>query len=387
MSESTQTKITPLELKKKLYELTKINIDTLQTSKEISKDFEFHYAKDIPLTHSKANKTYPVPLNLIFRAIFDPSFNCKNSSNENINFQEFLQNKKNVRERSFSNKTFEEAQIPPIFKENIKENFKKITNTYTEEMLEKINEEINNKENYPKTFEYSYKYILPMKKKVFLGPSELNILEEIKIYLISPICFIAEKKNFSSGFMNMDSFYTVMQYKFDMELNDDLTLNKTIFNQMFNVVFTKSTWMESKIKSNTIATAEEGYKEEFLPNFNSELNLNMEEICKPDFKEKKIFINNGAEGQNSDVIENSDMSECEIPPKKNFAKKLKEKDEKKNNGSISDAISEIKNSILFIFLFAFILYFIGRINSAFPNYVFMACVLYFLHKLNKKLNN
>lgn len=107
---------------------------------------------------------------------------------------------------------------------------------------------------------YKYSLIHPILKKRFMGPSKLNVEDNYKVFFISPRCFIVENYSYLSGFMMMDTFYSVMQFKFetDFDLTYDASNNvegvkhKTKYNIHFGIEFVKSTMFKTKILDNAI---------------------------------------------------------------------------------------------------------------------------------------
>jgi hypothetical protein len=117
------------------------------------------------------------------------------------------------------------------------------------------------KENFGTILEFEYKYTHPILKKKFMGPSKLDMHDKYKIIFVSPICLIVEITSFISGFMMMDTFYTVAQYKYEADLYYDSKVKKisykTKVNASFVIEFVKECWFRNKIESNGIAENEE----------------------------------------------------------------------------------------------------------------------------------
>jgi len=117
--------------------------------------------------------------------------------------------------------------------------------------------------------EYEYNYTHPMKKK-FMGPSKLDMNDKYKITFLSPLCLIVEISSFMSGFMLMDTFYTVAQYKYEADFFYDRNLKriawKTKVSASFAFEFVKECWFRNKIESNGLVENEEYIRDFVLVN-------------------------------------------------------------------------------------------------------------------------
>jgi hypothetical protein len=198
-----------------------------------------------------------LPLPFIFNACYDPNAPCpelgKPEKSFIINYLEIPQNYNivltKVDEESWTSK------IPNYYinKENCVNYF---TNT------ESINKLLSDFENPDYSqIEFKFNYTHPILKKKFMGPSKLDVLDHFKIYFISPLCFIVEIFSHMSGFMMMDTFYTVLRYKFDTqivydEITDSLKYN-TLMNANFTVEFVKDNWFKNKVIDNSLIDVKE----------------------------------------------------------------------------------------------------------------------------------
>ena len=89
---------------------------------------------------------------------------------------------------------------------------------------------------------------------------------------------LIEIKSQSSGFMLLDSFYTVAKYQFESEYNDDMTLKSTKLNAYFTIEFVKDNWFKNKVESNGYAENEEYMCNFVVPNMVQELQRNMKSL-------------------------------------------------------------------------------------------------------------
>ena len=92
-------------------------------------------------------------------------------------------------------------------------------------LIKFINDEFGDASNYSK-IEFKCIYTHPILKKKLMGPSKLNVEDQFKIYFISPMCMIVEIFSYMSGFMLMDTFYSVLQYKYDTDYKYDANSGK-----------------------------------------------------------------------------------------------------------------------------------------------------------------
>ena len=187
-------------------------------------------------------------------------------------------------------------------------------------------DEIDDLDSYPKVFEFQYNYQHPVPNPVLFGPKLLQNTDNYKIIFISPICLIIEQKSDSTGFTGIDCFYTSIRCIYDMELNDELTIKKTLLNCYFGLNFTKSNWLQGKIKSSAFSQAEEGFTKKLIPALTKELNLTIKHYSKKSNVIKKISLrgkktfSNGKSSILDDLIMNdSFISDSEDEKRKNLS--------------------------------------------------------------------
>ena len=215
------------------------------------------------------------------------------------------------------------------------------------------------------------------------GPKLLENTDNYKIIFISPICLIIEQKGECTGFTGLDCFYSAIRNKFDMELNDDLTIKKTTLNCYFGINFTKSNWLQGKIKSNGYSQAEEDITKKYLPSITKELNLTIKKFS---CDSKKIVI----EGDKSDflddlIINDSFISDTEEEKEKEKEKNIKKKEMNKLNNKGNT------NGLLNIFLIIVIILagklFIKFFGIEYTIIILLGIIVYNSILINNKLNN
>ena len=263
MSSSSSNK----ELLRQLEEKTKENIKSLLEQGSIYKDEELqkNYSVNVPMEYPYNSKKVPIPINIIYHSLYDQETPCQSSNGKLILARHIFSLHKDY-DIKFDKKSLDNNSTPQFFKMSIEESVKNFI-----ESNNSIKDKIDDLNNYPKIFDFQYKYQHPIPKPVFMGPKLLSNTDTFKIVFISPICLIIEKKGISEGFSGIDCFYCSIKYKFDMEINDDLTLKKTIYNSYFGINFVKSTWLKGKITSSAMEQADEGFNGVYLPLITKEL--------------------------------------------------------------------------------------------------------------------
>jgi hypothetical protein len=120
--------------------------------------------------------------------------------------------------------------------------------------------------------EFKYNYTHPILKKKFMGPSKLDVEDHFKIYFISPLCLIVEIFSQMSGFMLMDTFYTILQHKFETTMSYDERSDKVVYNTVvnsnFTVEFVKDNWFKNKVLDNSVTDVKEFIDTVMVPCFN-----------------------------------------------------------------------------------------------------------------------
>ena len=210
----------------------------------------------------KLNKLDNIPIFLIYKYLYCPNTICK-EYNYNKNFINSLLELRKDYEISFTQT--ESQNIPKYYSSPLEYTVPLLCNLNKEELEIFLNE---SNTAYPSITSYEYKYTHTVVKKQFMGPSKLNMQDIYKIILVSPLCLIVEITSHISGFMMMDTFYTVAQYKYDMTMsfvNNKIVYNTTL-NGSFDFVFVKECWFKNKIETNGLIENEEYMKDFILVN-------------------------------------------------------------------------------------------------------------------------
>ena len=367
------------ELLKMLKEKTKENIKTLIEKEMIYKDEQLtkNYSVNISMEYTNNSVKKPIPINIIYHTLYDQETNCQ-SSNGKQSFQRHIFSGNKDYDINFDKKTLDNNSAPNFFKMKIEESFKNFI-----ESNNSIKDKIDDLDNYPKIFEFQYNYQHPIPKPVFMGPKLLQNTDTHKIIFISPICLIFETKGESTGFAGIDCFYTSIRHKFDMELNEDLTIKKTIYNNYFGVNFIKSSWLQSKITSSAQEQAEEGFNGKYLPLIIKELNLTVKKYLTPslkkiNIKDKNINIGDTSLTTEDVIINDSFISDIEDNNEKYRIKNGFQGD------SIKDTLVNNIYLILFIFIIIILIKFLGK---EYITIILLSLIVYYLYLINNKLDN
>ena len=154
-----------------------------------------------------------IPLHLIFRHLYDYRQTCLELE-KGKNFLSSLADLKNDTNLKFINDEVNKDNIPHFFNSTdyINEVF---YSKMKADILIKFLEDVNNWINI--SYDFHYKYTHPC-KKVFMGPDKLELDDHYKVFFISPLCLIIEINTYCSGFMLVDTFITIGQYKFESEI-------------------------------------------------------------------------------------------------------------------------------------------------------------------------
>lgn len=201
------------------------------------------------------------PPSIIFKCLYDPDEVClelKKGKNFVHSYMEIQQNY-NI---SFNKIDLEKwnSKIPKYIKNP--ENYL----LSTLESAEGINDYL---ENSPyEMIEYKYIYTHPILKKQFMGPSKLEVDDLFRIYFVSPLCLIIEIEGHLSGFMLMDTFYTILQYKFDFipSLENGRIVYNAKISANYQLEFTKTNMFKDKVKTQSTAEIENTVKTFMIPN-------------------------------------------------------------------------------------------------------------------------
>ena len=368
------------ELLKMLNEKTKENIKTLSEKEMIFKNEQLqkNYSVNVSMEYTNNSGKKPIPINIIYHTLYDQETNCQ-SSNGKQSFQRHLFTSNKDYDIIFDKKTLDNNSAPNFFKMKIEESLKNFI-----ESNNSIKDKIDDLDNYPKIFEFQYNYQHPIPKPVFMGPKLLQNTDSHKIIFISPICLIFETKGESTGFAGIDCFYTSIRHKFDMELNEDLTIKKTIYNNYFGVNFTKSSWLQSKITSSAMEQAEEGFNGKYLPLIIKELNLTVKKYSTPtikkiNLKDKNINIGDTSLTVDDVIINDSFISDIED----NEKYKIYNKNGSQGNG-IKDTLFNNIYLIIFIFIIIILIKFLGK---EYITIILLSLIVYHLYLINNKLDN
>ena len=368
------------ELLKMLNEKTKENIKTLSEKEMIFKNEQLqkNYSVNVSMEYTNNSDKKSIPINIIYHTLYDQETNCQ-SSNGKQSFQRHLFTSNKDYDINFDKKTLDNNLAPNFFKMKIEESLKNFI-----ESNNSIKDKIDDLDNYPKIFEFQYNYQHPIPKPVFMGPKLLQNTDSHKIIFISPICLIFETKGESTGFSGIDCFYTSIRHKFDMELNEDLTIKKTIYNNYFGINFTKSSWLQSKITSSAMEQAEEGFNGKYLPLIIKELNLTVKKYSTPtikkiNLKDKNINIGDTSLTADDVIINDSFISDIED----NEKYKINNKNGSQGNG-IKDTLFNNIYLILFIFIIIILIKFLGK---EYITIILLSIIVYHLYLINNKLDN
>ena len=369
------------ELLKMLKEKTKENIKTLIEKEMIYKDEQLtkNYSVNISMEYTNNSVKKPIPINIIYHTLYDQETNCQ-SSNGKQSFQRHIFSGNKDYDIKFDKKTLDNNSAPNFFKMKIEESCKNFI-----ESNNSIKDKIDDLDNYPKIFEFQYNYQHPIPKPVFMGPKLLQNTDTHKIIFISPICLIFETKGESTGFSGIDCFYTSIRHKFDMELNEDLTIKKTIYNNYFGVNFIKSSWLQSKITSSAMEQAEEGFNGKYLPLIIKELNLTVKKYLTPSLKKINIKDKNINIGDTSLTTEDVIINDSFISDIEDDNEKYKTN---KKNGSNGDNIKDTLFNNIFLILFIFIIIILIKfLGKEYITIILLSLIVYHLYLINNKLDN
>ena len=366
-----------------LKEKTKENIKSLLAKGIIYSDdkLEKQYIQNHSMVYTLNSIKKAIPLNIIYHSIYNQDYLCQ-SSNGKLNFNRNIFSTRKDYDIVYDKKSFNNHNAPKYYKIPIEQAVSSLIENKS------IKEEIDDLDNYPKIFEFKYVYQHPIPNPSFMGPKLLKNTDQYKIIFISPICLIIEQKGTSEGFTGIDSFYSAIRFKFDTEINpSDLTIKKTILNVHFGLNFTKSNWLQGKIKSAAYQQAEEGFSQKYLPNIEKELNLTIKKFSKDlnkgkkiEIKDKKISSNDKSMTLDDIILNDSFISDIE--------------DEKNNNGINNNNINQgIKNNFINNYLLIYVIigflagiFLVEYINKDFIVLILLGLIVYNLFSINAKLD-
>ena len=280
--------IKPIDLSKIIKEVQIYNMNHLTSLNSFHKEFNRHFIVDKELDYSINDNKIPIPLYMIYKVLYDPQFICLASPENKVNFILYLQRIRNDYDNIYTQTNFSPETIPSFYSDSIEHNYELFSKAQQLNQKE-IQLILSDIKKFPNKQEFNYNYYHPIPNPVFMGPKLLKIDDSYSIFFVSPTCLIIEIKSQSSGFMLLDSFYTVAKYQFESEYNDDMTLKSTKLNAYFTIEFVKDNWFKNKVESNGYAENEEYMCNFVVPNMVQELQRNMKSLLeqKKDIKSSK----------------------------------------------------------------------------------------------------
>lgn len=306
--------IKPIELNKIIKEVQIDNMNHLTSLNSFHKEFKKHFIVDKELDYTINDKQIPIPLYMIYKVLYDPQFICLASPENKVNFILYLQRIRNDYDNIYTQTNLSPETIPSFFSETIEHNYELYSKAQQLNQKE-IQSIISDMKKFPNKQEFNYNYYHPIPNPVFMGPKLLKIDDSYTIFFVSPTCLIIEIKSQSSGFMLLDSFYTVAKYQFESEYNDDMTLKSTKLNAFFTIEFVKDNWFKNKVESNGYAENEEYMCNFVVPNMVQELQRNMKsllEIKKENLNKSSQSNKESNKEQNKESIRDSVSQEKKI---------------------------------------------------------------------------
>ena len=122
---------------------------------------------------------------------------------------------------------------------------------------------------YPKDCKFSYSYIHPIapERKQIMGPSKININDDIHVIFFSPTKLYVEYETHLSGFMLMDTFISRTLYIFD-KMNNDVCLNIK-----YDMEFIKQHFFIKMMEDSSYKENEETFRDLFVPEMDKFLNV------------------------------------------------------------------------------------------------------------------
>lgn len=274
------------------------------------RNYEAYLAKnkrDYNIVCLKDKDLGDVPLPYLYNSLFNIDITCP-ELNLNKNFFRSLMEIRKDYDINLSKSPEENwnTQTPVFYKENLNNNNNNsFTNLFKSHLLEFNKAFLEDFSNSTFNFDaaepdkknmISYKYSLvhPILKKRFMGPSKLNIDDIYKVFFISPKCFIVDNYSYLSGFMMMDCFFSVMQFKFESEFDFvagnpegflDSVNNKTKLTISFGIEFVKTTMFKQKIIDNAAEDTNDFVKNLLFPNIEKVVQGQSKRFL----EEKKLF--------------------------------------------------------------------------------------------------
>ena len=379
MSSSSSNK----ELLRQLEEKTKENIKSLLEQGSIYKDEELqkNYSVNVPMEYPYNSKKVPIPINIIYHSLYDQETPCQSSNGKLILARHIFSLHKDY-DIKFDKKSLDNNSTPQFFKMSIEESVKNFIES-NNSIKDKIDDYIT---DYPKIFEFQYNYQHPVPKPVFMGPKLLSNTDRHKIIFVSPICLIIEIRAESGGFSGLDCFYSAIRYKYYMELNDDLTIKKTLYNSSFGINFVKSSWLQSKITNSAMEQADEGFNNFYLPLITKELNSMVKKYIKATptkkilIKDKSISARDTSLTYDDLIINDSFISDIEDDNEKHKKDIIMQ-----NNNGAKDIKDILFNNIYLIIIILGIVFLCIFLGKEYLIIILLFIVVYYLYLINNKL--
>ena len=126
-----------------------------------------------------------------------------------------------------------------------------------------------NNNSYPKECKFKYSCVHPIapERKQLMGPSQLNVDDEIHVFLVSENKLFVEYVTHLSGFMLMDTFISRTLYIFD-KINMDVCLNVK-----YDMEFIKQHFFIKMMEDSSYKENEETFRDLFIPEMDKFLNV------------------------------------------------------------------------------------------------------------------
>jgi hypothetical protein len=245
-------------LTEKLNEVTQKRIETISQSKNpLHNNFKATFVKDEDIGD--------VPIPLIYKHVYDPETINQDLQKNQTFIRSMLENRNDYnlrfeRDNSEVSKFYSDPEIAKQFfgKGNV-----------SSEKLKKLVEESYENQLYT---DYHYYFTHPL-KKVFMGPEKVDVHEHYKIHMVSPTCLIVDIFSYCSGFMLMDTFYSVIQWRFDADLWADETTKqiryKTRVSVSYSIEFVKINMFKGRVESEGLKDNEAMVKDYWIPKVKS----------------------------------------------------------------------------------------------------------------------
>lgn len=353
------------ELLKKLKSLTEENYTKLVNDEKIFQEEELSEGHFIENKSFEMDKKVPYPINFIFRIIYDPDTKCQ-ITKERTSFKGFIGEKNKDYDIKFTKTFYDFEKIPNLYKMSYKDSSSFLNRpSKNEEEIKKYFEDFN---SYPLVLTYQYDYQHPINNPLPFAPKETTVSDRFKIIFISPICFIVEISGISSGVPMADTFYVAIRYRYDMELNNDFTIKKTMVNSFFGMNFVKSNLLKGIIIGQGVKQAEDEMINFYIPTVLKELGLSMK-------KYNKGLI----------TFNESEKSETEsIPSLRNSNRNIN----KNNNGDkIDDLIRYLVPAVVGILLILVIFIMLRSISDNFLFCFGVSFLIFFSCQTSEKVEN